>query len=91
MEGFWLSQYLRQINVLSQLSLTRKVQSLLTGDLETHYASRVPLEGVKDAIKRYNKNMSAGKVCVCPQMSAEEAGSGEGDAASGAAAGAAEE
>ena len=34
-EGFWLTAWLRQRNMLSQLRVTRHVQQMLAGDLKT--------------------------------------------------------
>lgn len=65
-EGFWLSAWLRQRNMLSQLRVARQVQELLGSDLKTEIRARLPLEKAADGLAQYAANMTAGKVLLVP-------------------------
>lgn len=65
-EGFWLSAWLRSMGMLSQLRVTRQVQSLLSEDLRSEVHLRLPLEQAAHGLKTYSSEMTAGKVLICP-------------------------
>lgn len=65
-EGFWLSAWLRNRNLLSQLRVARQVQEMLAGDLKTEIRARLPLERAAEALAQYSKDMTAGKVLIVP-------------------------
>lgn len=67
-EGFWLSEWLRQHSVLSQLRLARRVQKLLATELKSDVQARLPLSKAAEALKQYATNMSGGKVLLVPTM-----------------------
>ena len=68
-EGFWLSAWLRNRNILSQLRVARQVQELLGGELKTEIRARLPLEKAGDGLAQYAADMSAGKVLLVPGVS----------------------
>jgi len=65
-EGFWLSSWLSSKNMLSRLSIARKVRRLLATDLSTDIQARLPLEEFAGGVKRYINNMTSGKVLLLP-------------------------
>ena len=65
-EGFWLSGWLRQRSVVSQIRVAREVQKLLAGELKTEFQARFPLEEAARALQQYAKNMTAGKILLVP-------------------------
>jgi hypothetical protein len=65
-EGFWLSDWLRNLSLFRQLQLTRHVQTMLTTEFKSQVQAKFPLEQVGDALHRYSTNMSAGKVLLVP-------------------------
>ena len=65
-EGFWLSAWLRNRNILSQLRVARQVQELLGGDLKTEIRARLPLEKAAEGLAQYAADMTAGKVLLVP-------------------------
>ena len=67
-EGLWLSAWMGNRNILSQLRVGRKVQRLLATDLKTEIQGRISLEEVKYGIDQYAANMTAGKVLVMPGL-----------------------
>jgi len=69
LEGFWLSGWLRNKNLLSQLRVARQVQALLSTDLKTEIRARVPLEQTAAALSEYAQHMTGGKVLIVPQQS----------------------
>jgi NADPH:quinone reductase len=64
--GFWLSEWLRGMTLFDRFRVSRQVQSMLTGDLQSHVKARVPLEAGTEALEQYAQNMSAGKVLFVP-------------------------
>ncbi len=67
-EGFWLSAWLRQKNLLGQLRLAREVQRLLAGELKTEVQARLPLEQVAQGLDLYTRNMTGGKILLLPGL-----------------------
>jgi NADPH2:quinone reductase len=65
-EGFWLTAWLRQRNMLSQLRVTRQVQRLLAGDLKTEIQARLPLKEAARDLEQYASNMTGGKILLLP-------------------------
>jgi NADPH:quinone reductase-like Zn-dependent oxidoreductase len=65
-EGFWLSGWLRNKNLLGQLRVARGVQELLAGELKTEIRARLPLEKVADGLVSYAANMTGGKILLVP-------------------------
>jgi NADPH:quinone reductase-like Zn-dependent oxidoreductase len=65
-EGFWLTAWLRNRNILSQLRVARQVQELLGGDLRTEIRARLPLEKAAEGLAQYAADMTAGKVLLVP-------------------------
>ena len=64
--GFWLSEWLRHLNVVSQVKIGRHVQGLLGDDLKTEIHARLPLEQVGSALEQYAANMTSGKILLMP-------------------------
>jgi hypothetical protein len=65
-EGFWLTAWLRQRNMPSQLRVTRHVQRLLGGDLKTEIQARLPLKEIARGLEQYASNMTGGKILLLP-------------------------
>ena len=68
-EGFWLSSWLRNRNMLKILRLRRQVQSLLNSTLKSAVREEYSLEEVKQAIQTYQSQMSGGKILLRPNGS----------------------
>src|SRR5437016_5451483 len=64
LEGFWLSGWLRNRNLLGQLRIARQVQSLMGSDLKTDFQARLPLKNAARGLAQYAANMSKGKVLL---------------------------
>lgn len=65
-DGFWLSDWLRDARPLEQARAGLAVQRLLRGNLKTEVAARLPLERAAEAIARYAGRMTEGKVLLVP-------------------------
>jgi hypothetical protein len=65
-EGFWLTTWLRQRNMFSQLRVTRHVQQMLAGDLKTEIQARLPLKEITRGLEQYAENMTGGKILLLP-------------------------
>jgi NADPH:quinone reductase-like Zn-dependent oxidoreductase len=65
-EGFWLTGWMRQRNLVSQVRVARAVQKLLAGELKTEFQARFPLEKAAQALRQYATNMTAGKILLVP-------------------------
>src|ERR1022692_2214362 len=65
-EGFWLTAWLRQRNMLSQLRVTRHVQQMLAGDLQTEIRARLPLKEIAHGLEQYASKMTGGKILLLP-------------------------
>src|SRR5262249_14260091 len=65
-EGFWLSGWLRNKNLIAQLRVARRVQELLATELKTEIRARLPLEKVADALTGYAADMTGGKILLVP-------------------------
>ncbi|KAL4459917.1 hypothetical protein ABPG74_003443 [Tetrahymena malaccensis] len=67
-KGFWLSIWLTKLKLEQIVSLIKKVQTLLTSDLKTDIAGEEKLEQFSQALEKYTKNMSAGKILFRPTL-----------------------
>jgi NADPH:quinone reductase-like Zn-dependent oxidoreductase len=67
-EGFWLTEWLRNRTLLGQLRLLSRVQKLLVTEFRSEVQARVPLSAVSEALNRYATNMTGGKVLLVPQL-----------------------
>jgi hypothetical protein len=65
-EGFWLSKWMTQKNILESLVLWRRSQKMLASVLKSEIRARVPLEGAIQAIQAYERRMTGGKVLITP-------------------------
>ncbi len=65
-QGFWLSDWLKDRGVRALVTLTPRLRRLLGSDLSTAIAERVSLDGVVAALGRYEADMTRGKVLVLP-------------------------
>jgi len=65
-EGFWLTAWLQQRNMLSQLRVSQQVQRLLGVDLKTEIQARLPLEEAVHGLEHYAANMTSGKILLLP-------------------------
>jgi NADPH:quinone reductase-like Zn-dependent oxidoreductase len=70
-EGFWLTAWLRQKNMLTQLRVSRQVQRLLAGDLNTEIRARLRLEDAARGLEQYAANMTGGKILLMPSSTGE--------------------
>ena len=65
-KGFWLSEWLKSKNTIRSMLITRKVQSLISGELSTSINQIFPLNQINEALETYTSNMSKGKVLLKP-------------------------
>lgn len=65
-EGYLLSNWLRQIPRLTILRAMREISQLLAGELHSPIRSRFGLEQFEEALKSYNETMTGGKVLFVP-------------------------
>lgn len=63
-QGFWLTNWLKNKNILQTIINTRKIQSLLGKELGTKIYKTFPPEQIVEAIELYQNNMSKGKVLI---------------------------
>ncbi len=63
-EGWFLSNWLREKNLVQTLQLSRQVQALLATDLQSPVHQRLPLSAVQQALEMYVGNMTAGKILL---------------------------
>lgn len=68
-QGFSLSNYTSERNIMQNLRTVNKVKTLLSNKIKINVAARFPLEEINEAIDYYRNNMSAGKVLLYPQHS----------------------
>lgn len=68
LRGFWLTGWLRSMSFWERLQVARQVQGMLAGDLHSHVQARMPLEAAGEALERYAKAMTAGKVLFVPSL-----------------------
>ena len=66
--GFWLSEWLRRMTLFERFRVSRQVQGMLAGDLQSQVKARVPLEAGAAALEQYAQSMSAGKVLFVPSL-----------------------
>ncbi|MGH7454754.1 MAG: zinc-binding dehydrogenase, partial [bacterium] len=69
LEGFWLSQWARQKNMLDQIRAAMQVQKLLASDLKTEVRARLPLEEAVKGLQQYAAGMTEGKFLLVPHGS----------------------
>jgi len=63
-EGLYLTDWMRDRNLLGQIRVAHQVQKLLGSDLKTEIQARYPLEYVAQALQNYEANMTSGKVLL---------------------------
>ncbi|CAD8110816.1 unnamed protein product [Paramecium sonneborni] len=63
-QGFWLTQYLKKKNIVSQALLLNQLKGLLKTNLKTIVAKTVDVSDFKEGLEFYKKNMSEGKVLI---------------------------
>lgn len=63
-EGLYLSDWMRDRNLLRQIRVATQVQKLLASDLKTEIQAHYPLEHVSRALQNYAAHMTAGKVLL---------------------------
>lgn len=62
--GFWLTEWLHEKNIIQLLLNTVKIQRLIRSELSTKIHTDFPPEKISEAISTYKSNMSAGKVLL---------------------------
>lgn len=67
-DGFWLTEWIKQQSLLEQLRAGSMVQRLLRSELKTTVRAALPLEDALRGIELYTENMSAGKVLLVPGL-----------------------
>ncbi len=67
-DGFWLTDWLKQQSLPAQLRAGSMVQRLLRSELKTTVRAALPLEDALRGIELYTENMSAGKVLLVPGL-----------------------
>ncbi len=63
-QGFWLTNWLKNKNIVETILNIRKIQSLLTNELGTTVYKSFPPEQIEEAIQTYTNNMSKGKILI---------------------------
>lgn len=63
-DGWFLANWLQEKNLFQTLELSRRVQSLLATELQSHVYRRLPLSQAQRAVEMYTANMSAGKTLL---------------------------
>ncbi|HEV2762094.1 MAG TPA: zinc-binding dehydrogenase, partial [Pyrinomonadaceae bacterium] len=69
-EGFWLTEWLREQGTLQLLRTASRVQKMLGGELKTEVRARLPLEEAARGIAEYAENMTGGKILLVPSLRA---------------------
>lgn|GEM_PF-42637 len=75
-EGFWFPEWAKKKGMLRMISCARKAIKGIGVDWTTEVAERVPLDQVRDAMRRYEEDMSRGKVLLVPSSSGPSASHG---------------
>jgi len=70
LEGWFLSNWLKDKNIVQTLRLARRAQSLLGGELQSPVRARWGLEDAQRAVERYAERMSEGKFLLVADPSA---------------------
>jgi NADPH:quinone reductase len=65
-EGFWLSEWLRNKSFLERFRVASRVQKMLAGEMKSEIRGRFSLEDAPRALADYAANMTAGKVLFTP-------------------------
>ncbi|HWS53689.1 MAG TPA: zinc-binding dehydrogenase [Pyrinomonadaceae bacterium] len=73
-EGFWLSEWLGRQNAVRRIIVAGKVQKLLAGELKTEVRARLPLERAAEGLRRYQREMTGGKIILVPGEKPEASG-----------------
>lgn len=63
-EGFYMPDALKSLNMIAQLRVTRRAASLVTGTLQTAITRTVSMDEVAQGVWHYKTNMSQGKVLI---------------------------
>lgn len=64
--GFWVSAWLSRRSLIDKLRVAKRIQSLLATDLKSDVQAKLPLQEATNAIGKYIRCMSAGKVLIIP-------------------------
>lgn len=62
--GFFLSDWLQKKNLFQLLRDIRKVQSMLSADMQTQVKARMALPHINEALKMYQNEMTGGKILM---------------------------
>jgi len=65
-EGFWLTNWMDEKNLISSLKLWRRVQNSLEDELTSEVRSQYALHDIQKAIEEYQGRMSGGKILLRP-------------------------
>lgn len=66
--GFWLTGWLAKAGFWGTYRAAKHVQKLMaTGEFRTSISAMPSLEQASDALAQYQKEMTAGKIIICPQ------------------------
>jgi len=68
-EGFWFSEWAEKKGTWQTISCVRKAMKGTGVEWTTEVAERVALDDVSDALLRYEKQMTRGKVLILPSLS----------------------
>eukprot|EP00163_Fabomonas_tropica_P006498 TRINITY_DN16061_c0_g1_i2.p1 TRINITY_DN16061_c0_g1~~TRINITY_DN16061_c0_g1_i2.p1 ORF type:complete len:237 (+),score=84.51 TRINITY_DN16061_c0_g1_i2:722-1432(+) len=66
--GFWLSAELKNRNVFQLLLMGNRATSMISSELKSKVAARLPLEKAASGVASYKANMTAGKVLIVPSL-----------------------
>jgi NADPH:quinone reductase-like Zn-dependent oxidoreductase len=65
-EGFWMSDWIAERNLIQTFLAFNSVQKFLKDELQSTVRARYSLEQFAEAIADYNANMTGGKVLIAP-------------------------
>jgi NADPH:quinone reductase-like Zn-dependent oxidoreductase len=68
LDGFWLTSFILQQNLLKLLRIWRRAQKLLATELKSEIRVQYPLKDIKTAVQDYQNQMTGGKVLIKPDM-----------------------
>jgi NADPH:quinone reductase-like Zn-dependent oxidoreductase len=66
LDGFWLTSFLTQLNLVKLVSVWRRAQRLLSNELRSEIRVQYPLKDIKAAVLDYQSQMTGGKVLIRP-------------------------
>ncbi len=67
-KGFWLVDWMKKSSLLEVFLASKKIAKMYSNILSTSFVRKYPLTQMDDAVRFYLKNMTEGKLLVCPNI-----------------------